>query len=196
MTRIAMIPARSGSRRIKNKNIRPFFGMPIMAYSIRTALKSGLFDQVFVSSDSDEYLEIAAKYGAVRHYRSAAMAENAVGTYEVTKSFAEDLELDAEDIVCCTYATAPMMSADDLKTGAMYMDSLPVAHAISIGYPPLQDAAQFYFSRVGSFHLGVPYFDVSTALVPVSNDRIRDINTPRDWMVAEEMYKQLQKGNS
>ena len=61
---IALIPARSGSRRIPDKNIRDFFGHPLMSYTIRLAIDSCLFDRVYVSSDSVEYLKIAALYGA------------------------------------------------------------------------------------------------------------------------------------
>lgn len=61
---VALIPARSGSTRIPDKNIATFFGHPLMAYTIRTAIESRIFDHVIVSSDSREYLHIAAQYGA------------------------------------------------------------------------------------------------------------------------------------
>ena len=61
---VALIPARSGSVRIPNKNIRNLAGHPLMAYSIASALESGLFDRIIVSTDSWEYLKIANKYGA------------------------------------------------------------------------------------------------------------------------------------
>ncbi|MCG8430856.1 MAG: acylneuraminate cytidylyltransferase family protein [Candidatus Omnitrophica bacterium] len=61
---IALIPARSGSERIPGKNIRYFFGHPLMAYTIKLATKSGLFREVYVSSDSEEYLATATCYGA------------------------------------------------------------------------------------------------------------------------------------
>ena len=61
---ICLIPARSGSKRLKNKNIKNFFGNPIIAYTIKTEIKSKLFDEVIVSTDSNKYISIAKKYGA------------------------------------------------------------------------------------------------------------------------------------
>ena len=64
MKNIAIIPARGGSKRIPRKNIKPFMGKPIIAYSIEAALQSGLFDEVMVSTDDEEIAEIACGYGA------------------------------------------------------------------------------------------------------------------------------------
>ena len=61
---IAIIPARSGSKRIKNKNIKLFFGKPLIYYAITAAIKSDVFDKIIVSSDSKKILNIANKYGA------------------------------------------------------------------------------------------------------------------------------------
>lgn len=61
---IAMIPARSGSKRVVGKNVRPLNGHPLIAYTVRAAIESGVFDDVIVSTDSDEYAEIARRYGA------------------------------------------------------------------------------------------------------------------------------------
>ena len=64
MKNIAIIPARGGSTRIPRKNIRPFLGKPIIAYSIEAALQSGLFDEVMVSTDDEEIAEVARQYRA------------------------------------------------------------------------------------------------------------------------------------
>ena len=64
MKRIAIIPARSGSKRLKDKNVKELNGKPLMAYTIEAALKSKMFDKVFVSSDSQEYADVAIQYGA------------------------------------------------------------------------------------------------------------------------------------
>mgnify|MGYP001596484585 FL=1 len=68
MSIVALIPARSGSVRIPNKNIRELAGHPLMAYSIAAARESGIFDRVIVSSDSEKYLEVALRYGADCHF--------------------------------------------------------------------------------------------------------------------------------
>ena len=73
---IALIPARSGSKRIKDKNIRLLFGFPLMSYTINVALLSGLFDNVYVSSDSPIYLEIAKRYGAEIIQRPLSMSDD------------------------------------------------------------------------------------------------------------------------
>ena len=64
MRSIAIIPARSGSKGLPDKNIRPLNGKPLLAYSIEAALASGLFDTVHVSTDSERYADIARQYGA------------------------------------------------------------------------------------------------------------------------------------
>jgi CMP-N-acetylneuraminic acid synthetase len=61
---VALIPARSGSKRVTDKNIRPLAGHPVMAYTISAALQSGIFSAVIVSTDSEEYASVARKYGA------------------------------------------------------------------------------------------------------------------------------------
>ena len=91
---LAIIPARSGSRGLKNKNIKELLGMPMMAYSIRAALESKIFDTVMVSTDSEEYASIAKKYGAeVPFLRSEYASSNTASTrdciIEVLKKYEE-----------------------------------------------------------------------------------------------------------
>ena len=84
MKNLCIIPARGGSKRIPRKNIKPFMGKPIMAYSIAAALKSGLFDEVMVSTDDEEYAEIARQYGAkVPFMRSEKTANDFASTEDV-----------------------------------------------------------------------------------------------------------------
>ena len=80
---IALIPARSGSERIKNKNIINFFGHPLIAYAISTAIKSKIFDKVLVSTDSFKYKKIAKKYGAEIPF---------LRPKKISKSFSSDYE--------------------------------------------------------------------------------------------------------
>lgn len=84
MKNIAIIPARGGSKRIPRKNIRPFLGKPVIAYSIAAALQSGLFDEVMVSTDDEEIAEVARQYGAkVPFMRSATTADDYATTADV-----------------------------------------------------------------------------------------------------------------
>ena len=84
MAKIAIITARGGSKRIPRKNIKPFLGKPILAYSIEAAVKSGVFDEVMVSTDDGEIAEIAKEYGAkVPFLRSEATANDFATTADV-----------------------------------------------------------------------------------------------------------------
>lgn len=84
MSRLAIIPARGGSKRIPRKNIKLFLGKPIISYSIESALKSNLFDEIMVSTDDDEIKEIALKYGAkVPFMRSAKNSDDFATTVDV-----------------------------------------------------------------------------------------------------------------
>ena len=84
MRNLAIIPARGGSKRIPRKNIKPFMGKPIIAYSIEAALESGLFDEVMVSTDDEEIAAVAKQYGAkVPFMRSAEAANDYATTFDV-----------------------------------------------------------------------------------------------------------------
>ena len=91
MSRLAIITARGGSKRIPKKNIREFCGKPILAYSIEAALESGLFDHVMVSTDSEEIAEIARKYGAeVPFFRSETTSGDFATTNDVLAEVLEE----------------------------------------------------------------------------------------------------------
>ena len=188
---VAVIPARGGSQRIPMKNIRPFMGKPIIGYSIHTAQAAGIFDRIVVSTDHQRIAEIARKFGADIHARIEHMARDDVGTRAVVTRVVEDLHLDDDDQVCCIYATAPLMDVLDLQFGKQVMDEQSADHVISVGYPPLQDAAQFYWSKVEALRSDVEYFDTTTTLVPISVDRVCDINTDADFERAERMYARI-----
>lgn len=112
---IAMIPARGGSKRIPRKNIKMFHSKPIIAYSIESALESGCFDRVIVSTDDEEIANVARKYGAeVPFIRPEKQADDHATTLDVIKHCIETLKLADADILCCLYATAPFISKSDL----------------------------------------------------------------------------------
>jgi len=115
---IAIIPARGGSKRIPRKNIKKFLGKPMMAYSIETALQSGLFDEVMISTDDKEIAEIARKYGAkVPFFRSHENADD----YAVLADVIEEVLTKYQTVnknfenFCCILPTAPLLSADYLQ---------------------------------------------------------------------------------
>lgn len=120
MSRLAIIPARGGSKRIPRKNIKDFLGKPVIAYSIDVALKSGLFDAVMVSTDDEEIADIARSYGAeVPFLRSKHNADDFSTTVDVLKEVERRyLELDKSfEYVCCIYPTSPLIQKEQLIDG-------------------------------------------------------------------------------
>lgn len=142
MTNVAIITARGGSKRIPNKNIKDFCGKPIIAYSIATALDSGIFDEVMVSTDSPEIAEIAKEYGAsVPFMRSPSASTDYATTvdvlHEVLSTYAEQGK--NFDFMCCLYPTAPFVTVEKLRVACTTfmesgMDMLEPVVAFS--YPP------------------------------------------------------------
>lgn len=117
---VAIIPARGGSKRIPRKNIKDFFGKPLIAYSIEVALKSKLFDKVVVSTDDEEIAKIAIEYGAVVPFlRPKELSDDFTGTGAVINHALEYLESVGEDydFVCTIYATAPFLDEKYLIEG-------------------------------------------------------------------------------
>ncbi len=116
--KIAIIPARGGSKRIKNKNIKNFLGKPIISYSISTAKKSKLFEKIIVSSDSKKIIKIAKKYGAEAPFvRPKNLARSNSSTIDVIKHSIRWLLKNKIEpsYICCIYPTAPLMEKNDLK---------------------------------------------------------------------------------
>ena len=120
MGNLCIIPARGGSKRIPRKNIKPFLGKPIIAYSIELALKSGLFEEVMVSTDDAEIAEVAKAFGAeVPFARSAENANDFATTMDVLKEVLAAYEKQGRTFenVCCIYPTAPLIQENALREG-------------------------------------------------------------------------------
>lgn len=117
--KVAIIPARGGSKRILRKNIKNFHGKPIIAYSIDCAMSSQLFDYVVVSTDDDEIAECALRYGAqVPFMRPASLSGDYVGTIPVIAHAIEASESVFKKrvkSVCCIYATSPLLDPSYIK---------------------------------------------------------------------------------
>lgn len=118
--RVAVIPARGGSKRIPRKNIKLFHGKPMIAWSIEAALSSGMFEQVVVSTDDAEIATVARQWGAeVPFLRPESLADDYTGTTEVV-AHATNWVLGQgwqPEAVCCIYATAPFVMVKDLQKG-------------------------------------------------------------------------------
>lgn len=132
---IAVIPARGGSKRIPRKNIKLFCGKPIIAWSIEAALQSACFDYVVVSTDDEEIAEVARQCGAqVPFIRPASLSDDHTGTTAVVAHtinwFTEQGE--ATSHVCCLYATAPFVVAEDLRIGHKVLTESGADYAFSM----------------------------------------------------------------
>ena len=142
MKKIAIITARGGSKRIPRKNIRAFCGRPIIEYSIEAAKKSGVFDEVMVSTDDEEIAEIARKAGAnVPFMRSTKNAGDMAATHEVILEVLNEYKKQGSeyDVVCCIYPTAPFLTADILKESAEKLDATGadgVVPVVAYSFPP------------------------------------------------------------
>ena len=118
MSRLAIIPARGGSKRISRKNIKDFLGKPIIAYSIQTALKSNLFDEVMVSTEDKEIADLAIQLGAkVPFFRSKEKANDFATTFEVIEEVISDYSDKGInfDYACCIYPTAQFVTPERLQ---------------------------------------------------------------------------------
>jgi pseudaminic acid cytidylyltransferase len=123
MSRVAIIPARGGSKRIPDKNIRLFDGLPIIAHSIRAARDSALFDRVVVSTDSDAIAAVAREHGAeVPFVRPAHLSDDHTGTLEVIQHALAALG-EPFDFACCLYATAPFIDPRYLQEGIRKLEA-------------------------------------------------------------------------
>jgi N-acylneuraminate cytidylyltransferase len=133
--KIAVIPARGGSKRIPRKNIKNFCGKPMIAWSIEAAHKSALFDHIIVSTEDDEIAEVAKRCGAeVPFMRPAELADDYAGTTEVI-AHATRWTLNKQwaiTAVCCIYPTAPFLQVEDLGYGLKVMESADWAYAFPV----------------------------------------------------------------
>lgn len=142
---ITIIPARGGSKRIPRKNVKDFFGKPMIAWSIEAAQKSGVFSKIIVSTDDPEIAEIALQYGAeVPFMRPESLSGDYVGTIPVIQHALEYYLKQGinYEFACCLYATAPFVLPEDLKQGFMSLKESQAAYCFSVtSYPfPIQRA--------------------------------------------------------
>ena len=133
--KIAVIPARGGSKRIPRKNIRMFCGKPIIAYSISAAQQTGLFDQVVVSTDDEEIASVAREFGATTPFvRPKELADDFTGTNAVVKHAVAWFNAQSNDVThaCCLYATAPLLQARFITEGYEALSRSNAAFAFSV----------------------------------------------------------------
>jgi N-acylneuraminate cytidylyltransferase len=139
---IAIITARGGSKRIPQKNIKEFCGKPILAYSIEAAKQSGIFDEIMVSTDSEEIAEVAKTYGAkVPFMRSAKTSDDYATTADVLMEVLQEYEKRGErfEYMSCIYPTAPFVTGERLREGFRLLQekkACAVLPIVPFSYPP------------------------------------------------------------
>ncbi len=144
MKNICIIPARGGSKRIPRKNVKPFLGKPIIAYSIEAALRTGLFDVVMVSTDDAEIAEISKQYGASVPFMRSEQTSNDYATLadvirEVLDGY-KSMNL-SFDNMCCILATSPLLRYEDLISGYEKLqntDFTSIIPVVEFSYPILR----------------------------------------------------------
>jgi N-acylneuraminate cytidylyltransferase len=133
--KLAVIPARGGSKRIPRKNIKPFGGRPMIAWSIDAALRSNCFDRVIVSTDDEEIAQVAQLHGAeVPFMRPPELADDHTGTTPVIAHAIQWQNIHGETAseVCCVYATAPFVQASDIQRGLQTLQASEADYAFSV----------------------------------------------------------------
>jgi N-acylneuraminate cytidylyltransferase len=155
--KLAVIPARGGSKRIPRKNIRAFCGKPIIAWSIEAAHEAGCFDRVLVSTDDPEIAAVAREHGAETPFtRPAELSDDHTPTIPVIAHAIRWQEAQGDEVqaACCIYATAPFCRAEDLREGLRLLEEggadyvFPVA---GYAYPIQRALRRDAHGRVGMF---------------------------------------------
>lgn len=196
--KVAIIPARGGSVRIPRKNLKLFFGLPIMAYSIECARRSSLFNEVYISTEDDEIAAMALRLGCPVIKRPPELAEigaSDCGTQEVARHALVHLQETGQkiDFVCCIYPTAPLMTVSELRVGLKAVRQPDAAYAFAVGLDPLRDAGQWYWAKAWHLLARTPMTmnGADSYKIVVPEARVCDINTEADWTRAEQLYRDM-----
>jgi len=217
MASLCIIPARGGSKRIPKKNIKPFFGKPIIAYAIGTALESGLFDEVMVSTDDVDIRAIALKYGAkVPIMRSVNNSNDKATLADVVDEVLEFYK-GIFDIGCCLLPTAVLSTTSQLDQALTLLKngdfdsvrpivkfSYPIQRAFSLSekgqvewfyqdneYLRTQDMKPAYHDA-GQFYWfkgDVGLRSKNRGAIVIKESETHDIDNEEDWKMAEIKYK-------
>ena len=138
--RVAVIPARGGSKRIPNKNFKNFLGVPSILRTIEILSDSSVFDQIVVSSDSEHILDLVSSTKAFGVKRPPELSEDRTPTVPVVAHAVETLALGTEALVCCVYPVNPFITALSVADGLEMLISSPhadyVCPVVSYPYPP------------------------------------------------------------
>lgn len=157
--KLAVIPARGGSKRIPRKNIRSFAGKPIIGHSIAAARACALFDEVIVSTDDEEIAEVARGLGASTPFmRPATLADDHTGTNAVVAHAVRWYRERGRsvDLACCIYATAPFVRARYLREGHDLLATSGCSFAFSVTTFPFPVQRAIRLDEAGAVHALYP----------------------------------------
>jgi pseudaminic acid cytidylyltransferase len=161
---IAIIPARGGSKRIPRKNIKDFYGKPLIAYSIETALKSKIFSKVVVTTDDDEIANVATKYGAIVPFiRPKELSDDFTGTGAVIEHTVSWLQEHGEvfDFICTICATAPLLQKEYLQKGYELIKNSDAKMVFSATSMPFPIQRTFKLTKDGRCEMFTPEYFTS-----------------------------------
>ena len=196
---IAVIPARGGSKRIPRKNIKDFLGKPMIAWSIKVAEESGLFNRIIVSTDDEEIANIATKHGAeVPFIRPEHLSNDFVGTTPVVGHAAKWAMTQNQEIaaICCIYATAPFLLADDLVRGWEALSAGDSSFAISVTEFSSPIFRSFKKSGNGGLEMFFPeHFETRSQDLPSAFHDAAQFywGTPSAWLENKKLFGDFTK---
>jgi len=160
---VAIIPARGGSKRIPRKNIKFFYGKPLIVHSIERAFESNIFDKIIVTTDDEMIASIAKEHGAVAYMRPNELADDFTSTQPVIDNVLEYLESIGEsyDYYCTLYATAPLLQAKYLIEGFERLKGSDAINAFSATSMPFPIQRTFKVDKNGRCEMFTPKFYLS-----------------------------------
>ena len=144
MKRVALIPARGGSKRLPRKNVMKFLGKPMITHTIDAAQQSGLFDRIVVSTEDEEIAIVSKSSGVAVSKRPSNLAGDNVMVKDVCIDFLNKEKKSGRnwDILCVLYATSPLRNVDDIKSvvSLIEADNCDFALAVTSYSQPLHQA--------------------------------------------------------
>ena len=216
--KIAVITARGGSKRIKNKNLINFYGKPLISYSIIAAKRTRMFSKIYVTTDSKKIKKISEKYGAVVPFlREKKLSDDFTGTHRVIESFIKRLQLYNCDI-CCIYPTAPLIRTKDiinsykiipkknyifsanktsLKKGRVFLindkNQIVNFNKSKLSRKNFIDAGQFYWASATTWMSKKRIISIGSKIKKIPEKFAQDLNNMDDLLLLQKKYKIIKK---
>ena len=185
MRTVAVIPARGGSKRLPRKNVQPLFGKPLIVWSIEACLRAKEIDDVYVSSDDDEMLDLAARHGARSIRRPENLADDATPKIEAIRhahTWLRDEEGVEPEIIVSVQANSPEMSAKDLDKAIRLLKRLDCWEVFSIDENDAMNGA------IRALRTHCLYNTFLSAHMAVIRANYVDVHTAEDLQAIEKRY--------